>query len=149
VERTLIFEVELISIKDAVADNARAATALTGITLSFKLDPRLTKSLYMGERWVSPPTYTGVQDGKNLTVEARAHGRDAKGKAMNISPEWIPADPEMVTVTPGQGNQVKITVLRAGESRLEIASQGVSKKLLIKAEYQNSALVGSFTSENP
>ena len=146
---TLMFEVELISIKHAVADSAPAATALTGIAVSYKLDPRLTQGSYLGVRWVSPSTFTRVQDGKDLTVEARAHGRDAKGRALNISPEWLPADPEMVSVTPSQGNEVTITVLRAGESTLEVASQGLSKKVHIKAEYRNNVLVGFFTGESP
>jgi hypothetical protein len=40
----------------------------------------------------------------------------------------------MVTVTPGQRNQVKITVHRVGESKLTVASNGVSEELLIKAK---------------
>jgi len=142
---TLLFEVELISITNTVADRAPATTALTGIAVSYKLDPRLTQGSYLGVRWVSPSTFTRVQDGKDLIVEARAHGRDAKGRALNITPEWLPADPEMVTVTPRQGNEVTITVLRAGESTLEVHSQGVSKKVVIRAEYRNNVLVGFFT----
>lgn len=112
--------------------------ALTDIQVSFKLDPRITQGLYMGERWVSPATYTGTsaQD----TVEARVQGTDAKGRPVSISPKWIPADPEMVTVSPSQGSQVKITVKRAGESRLQVTSQGVSKELSVKAAVRNNVL---------
>lgn len=123
-------------------DNAVPATAaLTDIKVTYKLDPRLTRSLYMGDRWVSPPTYTStVQAGKEITVEARARGIDARGKTMNINPKWIPADPEMVAVSPQQGRQVKITVRRAGKSSLEVASQGFSKKLSIKATYKSNLI---------
>lgn len=117
----------------------QVAPPISDITVSFKLDPRLTKGLYMGERWVSPPTYTGGQQGNEFTVEARAHGR-AKGGLVDISPRWIPSDPDMVAVSPGRGRDVKITVQRAGESTLEVASQEVSKKLSIKAWYQGNAL---------
>ena len=123
---------------------APAATAppapLRGIDVAFMLDPRLTSGLYMGERWVSPPTYTRVQEGTSLTVAARAAGRDARGTPINISPTWIPADPEMVTVSPGQGNAVQITVHRAGQSRLQVTSQEVSKYLSIKAVARNNGL---------
>lgn len=148
---TLIFELDLISIKDNVAARTGAAPDLAGITFSFKLDSRLTQGSYMGERWVSPATYTEAQDGesKNLVVVARADGRNARGEAIDIRPEWRSADPEMLTVTPGQGGEVKITVLRPGESVLEVASQGLSRKLLVKADYQNNVLVGSFTGETP
>jgi hypothetical protein len=108
------------------------------MAVSFKLDPRLTQGLYMGDRWVSPPTYVGAtaQD----TVEARVQGLDAQGKARSVKPEWIPADPGMVAVTPALGDQVKITVRRAGESKLNVVSAGVSKELSIKAVYQDNAI---------
>jgi FKBP-type peptidyl-prolyl cis-trans isomerase FklB len=107
---TLILEVELLAIKDTAASGTRVpvrsdaavpASDLRDIKMSFKLDPRLTRGRYMGDRWVSPPTYTGVrQEGKEYAVEARAEGLDAKGRPMRISPEWIPSDPGMVTVSP-------------------------------------------------
>ncbi len=108
-----------------------AAASPTNIKVSFKLDPSLTRGLYMGDRWVSPPTYTTSQPGKTSTIEARVEGLD-KG----ISPTWTPSDPGMVKVAPQQGQQVTITVLRSGQSNLTVASQGVSKTLSIKAEYQ-------------
>ena len=146
---TLIFELELLSVKENVAAKTPAAPALAGITFSFKLDSRLTQGSYMGERWVSPPTYTEVQAGENLIVIARADGRNAKGEAIEIRSQWRSEDPEMVMVAPDKGSEVKITVLRPGESVLEVASQGLSRKLLVKAEYQNNVLVGSFTGETP
>lgn len=125
----------------ASQEAAGPAAALTGIKVSFKLDPRLTRGMYMGDRWVSPPVYTStVHEGKELTVEARAEGLDAGGRQVKISPTWTPADPDMVTVTLGQGNDVKITVQRAGQSSLEVASPGYSKKLAIKAIYKNNTV---------
>jgi hypothetical protein len=46
----------------------------------------------------------------------------------------------MVTVSPGQGNAVHITVHRAGQSRLQVTSQEVSKYLSIKAVARNNGL---------
>ncbi|OGP75888.1 MAG: hypothetical protein A2W09_00315 [Deltaproteobacteria bacterium RBG_16_50_11] len=117
----------------------QAAASLTRIKVSFKLDPSITRGMYMGERWVSPPTYTAAGEGKEITMEASAQGLDAKGKPIDISPEWIPEDPKMVAVSPGQGRQVKITVREAGQSSLKVAAQGLSRKLLIKATYQDGA----------
>jgi hypothetical protein len=124
---------------------AKAAGAPPGINVSFKLDPRLTQGSYMGERWVSPPIYTTVQEGKTAAVEARVlvEGKAlgaAKRKRTKSKPRWIPADPEMVTVSPVVGNQVKITVLRDGESKLKVAVPGVFRELTIKATYQDSAI---------
>ncbi len=115
-------------------------SALTEMKISFKMDPRITRSTYMGDRWVSPPTFiqVGLPDVKEISVEARCEGLDAKG--MPLAPQWIPSDPEMVAVSPGQGKEVKIVVKRAGQSGLEVASQGVSKKLSVKAAYKGNAL---------
>lgn len=111
-----------------------------GIRVYFKLDYRMSGPTYGGERWVSPPTFTFAQGGKQLTIEAKSQSVDAGGLPMDISPKWIPADPEMVEVTPGQGNEVKITVRRAGQSSLKVAGPGFSRELSIKATYQGSAI---------
>jgi len=126
---------------DAPPDGSAAATvsALAGINVAFKLDPRITRGLYMGDRWVPLP-YTQIGEAKQVTVEARAEGVDDKGKAVSVSPEWTPADPAMVTVTPGRGNAVKITALRPGESSLQVTSQGVSRGLAVKAAYKGEVL---------
>lgn len=120
--------------------NEAGLAVLTGITVFFKLDHRMSGPTYGGERWVSPPTFTFAQGGKQFTIEAKSQGVDARGRSMDISPKWIAADPGMVAVTPGQGNEVKITVLRAGQSSLKVALSGFSRELSIKATYQNNAM---------
>ena len=91
------------------------ATGLSDIKVSFKLDPRLTRGMYMGERWVSPPIYSRVQEpGKPLTVDARVEGRDVQGRPVNINPRWIASDPDMVSVSPARGGAFNILVERAG-----------------------------------
>jgi hypothetical protein len=113
---------------------------LAGISVTFKLDPRLATGIYGGERWVSPPTYTKVGEGKTVTVEARAHGLDANRRPVAVIPKWTSSDPAMVTITPGERNQVTITVQRPGESSLHVTAQDASKELAIKAAYQNNVL---------
>jgi FKBP-type peptidyl-prolyl cis-trans isomerase FklB len=107
--------------------------AVTDIRFSFKLDPRLLGGTYAGERWTSPEIYHGAaaQD----TVEAKVVGVGSKGEAVDISPKWMPSDPDMVTVSPDHGSLVSIKVKRAGESRLEVTLEGVSTALLIRSEY--------------
>jgi FKBP-type peptidyl-prolyl cis-trans isomerase len=46
----------------------------------------------------------------------------------------------MVGVSPSEGTQVTITIKRAGESHVQITSQGLSKELSIKAARRNDAL---------
>jgi FKBP-type peptidyl-prolyl cis-trans isomerase FklB len=123
----------------AFEDAARpSALTLTDIKVSFQLDPRLTRGLYMGERWVSLPTFVGA--GGQDTVLARAEGLDANGKPVGITPVWMPADPEMIEVSPRQGKEVRITVRRAGQSTLNVASPGFSRELIVKAANKGNAL---------
>lgn len=117
-----------------------SATPPTDIKFSFKMDQRITRGMYMGDIWVSPPTYVRVGEGKECTVGVRAEVQDANGKRVDLSPEWIPADPEMVTVSSGHGQEINITVRRAGQSSLKVASAGVSKELIIKASYEGSVI---------
>ena len=113
--------------------------SLRGINFSFKLDPRLSGGSYGGERWISPPTFTGAS-GQDV-IEARASGIGAKGQPIPISPKWIASDPEMVTISPDQGEQVKVTVKRVGESKVQVTAADVTKELLIKAEYLPSKAI--------
>jgi hypothetical protein len=117
--------------QEASEQQAAPAAPLRDINVVFKLDPRLTRGMYMGDRWVS--TSSGVQQGK-YTAEARVQGVDANGRPVEIGPKWTPADPEMVTVSPGQEGTVEITVTRPGQSSLRVSSEGVTRTLSIKAE---------------
>jgi hypothetical protein len=117
------------------------AAVLKGIKVSFQVDLRVTQASYMGEKWVSPPTYVKVQDGqKPLTVPARAMGLDAKGGQVNINPTWKAGNTELVQVSPSQGNAVEITILKEGQSDLTVTSGRVSKKLTVKAVRQHGGL---------
>lgn len=135
----------LVVLAAAVAASARAADpavpSLTDIRVLFKLDAQLSGPTYGGERWLSPPTFTGgAQAGTVGTVDVKVRGVDARGKAVKIVPEWTAADPGMVTVTPGQKDEFRITVTRAGESTLTVASQGFSKELVVKAKQVGSTI---------
>jgi FKBP-type peptidyl-prolyl cis-trans isomerase FklB len=150
---TLIFEVELISIQPSDAGQSTAAegpmagtvpAAISdspGIKFSVKRDPRISKSLYTGDVWLPLPYSQVGADKTQATVEARAEGRDAAGRPTKTSPKWIPSDPDMVTVTPAEGKDVKITALRPGESRLQVTCEGITSELAIKASYKGEALV--------
>ncbi|MGB5474766.1 MAG: FKBP-type peptidyl-prolyl cis-trans isomerase [Gammaproteobacteria bacterium] len=147
---TLIFEVELLAIKGppggaarvpASIDTAAVTDNLTDIQASFKLDPRLTRSLYMGERWVTPPTFASTHHaGDEYTLELRVHGIDDRGRRIPVDPEWIPSDPDMVVLSSVRGDKIKITVKHAGVSTLNVSALGFTKKLLIKATNVGNAI---------
>jgi len=118
----------------------QSAGGRLGIAVSFKLDPRIAQGPDTEERWVSPPTHTAVQEGKTCTLEARVVGAVPRHKRAKIRPRWVPADPGMVSVSPSEGYQVKITVLHDGESTLNVVLPGASRQLTIKATYQDNAI---------
>jgi hypothetical protein len=117
------------------ASDAKAppvAVAATNITFSFKVDPRLLGPTYGGERWVSPPTYTGVaaQD----AVDTRALAVDARGGPVRTDLEWTVSDPELLTVSPPRGQRVTITARRPGVSKVTVKAGGASRTLTVRSE---------------
>ncbi|HLC21758.1 MAG TPA: hypothetical protein VJM10_06600 [Candidatus Methylomirabilis sp.] len=144
---TVVFSTLAVAVSMAGCLQAVETTNDTSLTeyqmqIYFKLDPRLTQSLYMGERWVSPPTYGPlVSSGNTYSVEARADVLDTNGQPLQVNFAWIPEDREMVAVSPNEGNQVTITIQRQGESSLVVTTtQGLSKTLNIQATYQNDVI---------
>jgi len=49
------------------------------------------------------------------------------------SATWTSADPDTVAVSPRQGNQVKLTVHRAGRSSVAMTQGAASKTLTVNA----------------
>jgi FKBP-type peptidyl-prolyl cis-trans isomerase len=115
-----------------------AAANIKQIELTFRRDPRVIDPTRSPQVWVAAP-YQGAtaQD----TVEVRAQGVDARGAPTKISPQWIASDTAMVTVSPGQGDDVTIKVHHAGDSKVKITHQGLSKELEIKAQKINKFIV--------
>ena len=118
---------------EGTAQEAARPAAIKEIQLSFKRDARMIDPYRGIGPWVTGSNYTGAT--AQETVEARAEGVDTAGKPAKINPAWSASDTEMVTVSPSQGDDVKITVHKAGESRLRVVYQGLSKELVVKAQY--------------
>lgn len=121
--------------------SALPAASTASIQISYKLDSRLTQSLYMGERWVSPPTYDIINpEGAPYSIEVKAQVVDINGKPVQSALEWMVADTTVAKVTPDSGNQVTITLQNAGETSLFVTSHGTSRRLALIATYQGNAL---------
>jgi hypothetical protein len=127
-----------------LADEAPAPPA-GAVELWFRLDPRLTTGLYMGERWVSPPVFSIALDADGF-VEARARCLDPGGAEADAIATWTPADAGLVVVTPPQGRQVRIAIARAGESALRITcGETLARELAVRAFVQNGVLRAEIT----
>jgi FKBP-type peptidyl-prolyl cis-trans isomerase FklB len=118
---------------------AVAKTAVTGIQLTFKRDPRDVDPYRGIGLWSTAPVYTGAaaQD----TVEVRAEGVDASGRSSKINPDWATSDADIVTVSPSKGDDVQVTVHMPGEAKVKITYGGASKEIVISAKKEGSLLV--------
>ncbi len=99
----------------------------TAIKVSYLLDPRITRGAYMGERWLSRPSYA-IRAGRSMSV--KTIGLDARGRAVKIAPTWT-GDPDMVSITPNEGRMVTISVLKPGQSDVVVTAGNVSQKLSV------------------
>jgi hypothetical protein len=137
---TLACSLAVPTLSSAGSAPARPAGTLVGIDVSLKVDPRITRGLYMGDRWVAPTRYSRVQDGKKLVVEARAFGLDHRRALLRIDATWASADPRIVTVSPAKGGEVTLTVHRAGQTTLTISHGTFSRRLAVRASEERGSL---------
>lgn len=119
------------------------------IAVSFQLDPRLTTGLYMGERWVSPPTYTRVAaPGEDVvSIPARARVLDATGRPVDSRPSWTAADAAIVTVRPGPDDTVVLDVLGEGETRVDVVAPEAAKALTVVAAVRDGVFQVDITQD--
>jgi hypothetical protein len=117
-------------------DRATVGADVRRINVSFKLDPRLTSGLFMGERWVSPPTYMRMQDANRLVVEARTQSVDREGRPVKVAAVWTSDDPRIAAVSPRRADEVEIQVYRPGTTYLTVASGATTKKMKLEAVAQ-------------
>lgn len=108
-----------------------AAGGPQAVHVSFKLDPRLAGPTYGGERWVAPPRYTGATDQR--TVEARAVAVDAQGRPLRSTLTWSSSDPELVSIAPAEGAQVRLSVHRAGRGQVTVRAGEAIEVLHVSA----------------
>jgi FKBP-type peptidyl-prolyl cis-trans isomerase FklB len=154
---TRVFAVAVFVIGSALVSGAtraaqdaapqRSTASVTDIQLSFKRDARMVDSFRGIGAWVTGSNYTGAtaQD----TVEVRAKGVDARGNPVKINAEWSASDTQMVTVSPAHGDDVTIAVHKAGESKLKVTYQGVSKELVVRAQYVGKFMVFEIAPPSP
>ena len=108
----------------------RTPGPLARINIAFHVDDPTKSTSHVTDNWVSQ--ISGARDGE-FTVLAKAEGRDADGRVVNINADWVAADPASVAVSPGPGQAMRITVRRTGASNLTVTASGLSKDIAISA----------------
>lgn len=129
---------------DAVAQSSQEpfepALPEPRLSVTYRLDPRVTRGLYLGERWVSPPEFRFVQPGSEYVVVARLQQIDPYGDRTDLNGQWAASDPEMVAISRDAPGQVTLVVRRPGESRVTVTSGTESKVLHIHARQTPEAM---------
>lgn len=113
------------------------------LAVAFRLDPNLTRSLYMGERWVSPPVFEFAQPGDAFVVRAKVQSIDRSGQATDLGGDWSTGTPGLVEITRGHG-EVTIVVREAGEGDLTVATGAGKKTLRVRAVRTADAMQVAF-----
>jgi hypothetical protein len=120
------------------AGDAQQQQPAARLGIMFKLDPRLVSGVYgsAGDRWVSPPKYVKVGEGKTCAVEVKA----ISPPSVSASPKWTAVDPDMVTITPSEGNLVRLLVQRSGQTHVRVTAGDQFRVLTIAAGFKNNVL---------
>ena len=110
------------------------------LVVAFRLDPELTRAMFMGDRWVTPPTYFFAQQGPRFVVQAKPQQADRRGENFDVSGDWSVDDPSMVEVTPGPRGEVTLVVRQPGHARVTVATSSGSKVLDVSAKQLDGAM---------
>ena len=116
-----------------------AITPPRRLKVAFQLDPALTQGLYLGQRWVTPPTFDFVQPGVAFVVRAKAQRVDSASERQDVSGDWAASNPEMVAIDRGPGD-VTLTIREAGDSELVVQAAGDRNVLRVHAEQRPDAM---------
>jgi hypothetical protein len=118
---------------------AAAAARPPQLKVAFQLDPTLTQSLYLGQRWVTPATFDFAQPGTAFVVRAKAQRVDSGGDPQDVDGDWATSKPEMVAIDRGPGD-VTLTIREAGDSELVVQAAGERNVLRVHAEQRPDAM---------
>lgn len=123
-------------------DETPPAQPRSTLVVAFRLDPNVTRGLFLGDRWVSPPTFAFAQPGDRYVVHARAQpGEDSEDV---IAAQWATTDPDMIAITPESDGAVTIAVDRPGTAELRVTARGESKILQVSARKHPDAMEVEF-----
>jgi hypothetical protein len=116
--------------------------------VAYRLDPWLISGNYGSGFWASPPVLGPAFRGIPFVVQARAQALDSVGAPITDS-VWTSADPSMVQVSPGNGADVEISVARDGQTTVQVNAAGITKELVISAQFSGAQLLVQIAQQQP
>jgi hypothetical protein len=126
------------------SSNAAQAAPMQRMEVAFRLDRDITAGHYLGERWVSPPTFNFAQPGKEYVTHAKLQQVADDGTRIDLSGDWSTNDPEMIAISRDQPGQVTIVVREPGQAQLVASAGGVRKVLQVTATRLPDAMEVAF-----
>lgn len=114
------------------------------MVVAFKIDPDLMRGSFLGDRWVSPPTFEFAQPGREYTTHAKLQEIGEDGTRTDLTGDWSTSAPEMIAISHDPAGQVTIVVRQAGEGQLIAAAGGQRKVLQVRATRTADAMEVAF-----
>ena len=113
--------------------NQRPGQRKPEIAVAFRLDPDLTRGLFLGERWVSPPSFFFAQPGSQYVTQGKAQYVDAFGERVDVAADWATSVPDMIALTPHASGDATIVVSRPGDGEFTVATRYGTKRVQVHA----------------
>jgi len=114
------------------------------MVVAFKIDPDLMRGSFLGDRWVSPPTFEFAQPGREYTTHAKLQEIGEDGTRTDLTGDWSTSAPEMIAISHDAAGQVTIVVREAGQGQLFAAAGGQRKVLQVRATRTADAMEVAF-----
>jgi hypothetical protein len=114
------------------------------VVIAVRLDPDVTRAMFLGDRWVSPPSYVFAQPGSDYVALAKAQYIDELGERMDLDGAWTATNPAMVGLTRYENGQVMVVVRRTGESELRVDTSRGSRNMHVRARQVNGGMQVEF-----
>jgi hypothetical protein len=113
-------------------------TSAPGLRVWFGVDPALSGGAGT-ERWVSPATFTWVDDAAEATVALRVQLVDRELQGRDVSATWASSDDGAVAVSEPRGHQVTLRIARTGLSTLRVEHASGLAVLVVRAVHDGNA----------
>jgi len=103
------------------------------VAVAFRLDSDLTRGLFLGERWVSPPSFFFAQPGSRYVAQGKAQYVDAFGERADVAADWATSVPDMIALTRHASGDATIVVRRPGDGEFTVATRHGTRRVQVHA----------------
>ena len=114
------------------------------LEVAFRLDTDLTRGLFLGERWVSPPSFFFAQPGTQYVAQGKAQYVDAFGERTDVAADWATSVPDMIALTRHASGDATIVVRSPGEGDFTVATRYGTNRVQVHARQAGDGMQVDF-----